>query len=132
MSKTLLSLFLIAPILTGFTGCAAAALGVGAGVLISQEMMDNNIYVGQLNSDVNKVWSSAKTTLSHSSLKPIDVDNEVRTATAEVDGAKVTINVETYDLNRSLLKVTAKKYGVNNGEMAEMMFNKIVGDLEHP
>ncbi len=132
MSKTLLSLVLIAPILTGFTGCAAAALGVGAGVLISQEMMDNNIYVGQLNSDVNKVWSSAKTTLSHASLKPIDVDNEVRTATAEVDGAKVTINVETYDLNRSLLKVTAKKYGVNNGEIAEMMFNKIVGDLEHP
>ncbi len=127
MSKTLLSLVLIAPL---FTGCAAAALGVGAGVLISQEMMDNNIYVGQLNSDVNKVWSSAKATLSHSSLKPIDVDNEVRTATAEVDGAKVTINVETYDLNRSLLKVTAKKYGVNNGEIAEMMFNKIVGDLE--
>jgi hypothetical protein len=128
MSKTLLSLVLLTPL---FTGCAAAALGVGAGVLISQEMMDNNIYVGQLNSDVNKVWSSAKATLSHSSLKPIDVDNEVRSATAEIDGAKVTINVETYDLNRSVLKVMAKKYGVNNGEIAEMMFNKIVSELEH-
>ena len=128
MQKTLLSLVLLAPL---FHSCAAAALGVGAGVLISQEMMDNNIYVGQLNSDVNKVWSSAKTTLSHSSLKPIDVDNEVRSATAEIDGAKVTVTVETYDLNRSMLKVTAKKYGVNNGEIAQMTFNKIVADLEN-
>ncbi len=127
MSKTLLSLVLLAPL---FHSCAAAALGVGAGVLISQEMMDNNIFVGQLNSDVNKVWSSTKTTLSHSSLKPIDVDNDVRTATAEIDGAKVTVTVETYDLNRSMLKVTAKKYGVNNGEIAQMTFNKIVADLE--
>ncbi len=127
MSKTLLSLVLIAPL---FQSCAAAALGVGAGVLISQEMMDNNIYVGHLNADVNKVWSTTKTTLSHSSLKPIDVDNEVRTANAEIDGAKVTVHVETYDLNRSLLKVSAKKYGVNNGEIAELTFQKIVAALE--
>lgn len=128
MRKALSVLLLLVPVTQG---CVAAALGVGAGVLVSQDLTNNNTYVGQLNKDSNKVWASAKTTLSHMSLKPIDVDNDTRTATADIDGASVTVNVETYDLNQSRLKVAAKKYGVNNGEIADHVFKRITADLEH-
>ncbi|MFN0243695.1 MAG: hypothetical protein ACKVWV_12455 [Planctomycetota bacterium] len=127
MRTVLPALLLLVPVAQG---CVAAALGVGAGVLISQDLTNNNIYVGQLNTDSNKLWASTKTTLSHISLKPIEVDNDTRTATADYDGAIVTVNVETYDLNRSQLKVAAKKYGVNNGDIANNVFNRIVSDLE--
>lgn len=127
MRKVLPVLLLLVPVAQG---CVAAALGVGAGVLVSQDLTNNNVYVGQLNTDSNKLWASTKTTLSHMSLKPIDVDNDTRTATADIYGASVTVNVETYDLNRSQLKVAAKKYGVNNGEIANTVFKRIIADLE--
>jgi hypothetical protein len=111
-------------------GCAAAVIGVGAGVLISQEMLDNNSYVAQLNVDSERAWSTTKTSISHASLKPVDVDNEERRIQAEVDGAQVTVAVETYDLDKSIVRVTAKKYGVNNGEIAKMVLDRIVLDLE--
>lgn len=127
MPKSLLALVLFAPLIQG---CVAAALGVGAGLVVSQDVLDNNTYVAHLNVDVNRTWASVKTSMSHASLKPMDVDNDVRKVTAEVDGAKVIASVETYDLNRSVVNVSAKKYGVSNGEIAKMVLDKILNDLE--
>jgi hypothetical protein len=126
MRKLLLPALLLAPLLQG----CAAILGVGAGVLISQEMLDNSTYVARLDVGVDRLWTSAKTTLSHMSLKPIETDDDLRTAEATVDGSAVAISVEAYDLDRSILKVAAKKYGVANGEMAKLTLDKIVEDLE--
>lgn len=128
MRKSLLPALLLAP-LTALGGCAAI-LGVGAGVLVSQEMLDNNSYVARLDVGVDRLWTSAKATLSHMSLKPIETDDDLRTAEASVDGANVAIGVEAYDLDRSILRVSAKKFGVANGEMAKLVLDKIVEDLE--
>jgi len=128
MRKTPIALLLV-PIL--LPGCAAAVIGTAAaGVLVSQDVIDNSIFVARLDRDASKVWASAKLTLSHASLKPIDVQEDLRQATAEVDGAKVTVGVETYDIDRSTLRVSAKKYGVNNGEIAKLVYDKILRDLE--
>lgn len=110
-------------------GCAAL-LGVGAGVLITQEMLDNQTYVARLELGSERMWPSAKTTLSHLSLKPIDVDDDLRVAIADIDQAKVTVAVETYDLNQSILRVSAKKFGVANGEIAKMVLDKILDDVD--
>jgi hypothetical protein len=40
------------------------------------------------------------------------------------------VSVETYDLNRSTLRVSAKKYGVNNGEIAKMVYDKIIHEVD--
>lgn len=111
------------------TGCAAV-LGVGAGVLITQEMLDNQTYVARLELSSERTWPTAKTTLSHLSLKPIDVDDDLRVAVADIDQSKVTVAVETYDLNQSILRVSAKKYGVANGEIAKMVLDQILEDLD--
>jgi len=126
MRKPLLLVLSIAPV---FASCVAAGAAV-AGVLISQEVLDNNIYVATLDRDADTVWASTKVALSRASLKPIDTQEDIRQATAEIDDAKVTVGVETYDLNRSTLRVSAKKYGVNNGEIAKMTYDKILHELE--
>lgn len=127
MRTTLLGFLLVATLLPG---CLAVAGGIAGGVLLSSDVLDNSVYVAQLDSDAAKVWSSVKVTLNHASLKPIEADEDLRKATAEIDGAKVTAAVETYDLDRSVLRVSAKKYGVNNGEIAKMIYDKIIADLE--
>lgn len=129
MRKPLYLPLSIALLLSGLSGCLALGVGAAA-VIVSQEVLDNNIYVATLDRDANEVWASTKVALNHASLKPIDVQDDVRQAVADIDDAKVTVNVETYDLNRSTLRVSAKKYGVNNGEIAKMVYDKILHELE--
>ena len=126
MRKPLLLLLSLAPF---FTGCGVLAVGA-ASILISQEVLDNNIYVATLDRDADEVWTSTKVALNKASLKPIDVQEDIRQAVAEIDDAKVTVGVETYDLNRSTLRVSAKKYGVNNGEIAKLVYDKILHEIE--
>lgn len=126
MRKPLFLLLTIAPLFASCIAVGAAA----AGILVSQEVLDNNVYVATLDRDADVVWASTKVALSRASLKPIDCQDDVRQAVAEIDDAKVTVNVETYDLNRSTLRVTAKKYGVNNGEIAKLVYDKILHELE--
>ena len=111
-------------------GCAAL-LGVGAGIVISQDVMDNELYVAQLQEDVDVVWAVAKSSLSHQSDEPLDVKDDLRTATGVVDDAKITVSVEAYDLNRSRMSVSASKYGFSNGEIAEMVFDKILKQFQN-
>lgn len=123
-SKILIALFLalVTP------GCAAI-LGIGAGVVISQDMMDNNTYVAQVREDVDIAWAVAKSSLSQQASKPIEVDEDLRTATATVDDAIVTVSTEAYDLKQTRLAVSARKFGVANGEIAELVFNRILDEL---
>jgi hypothetical protein len=120
-------LFAVAPF---FSGCLAA-VGAGAAVLVSQDVLDNNVYVATLDRSADQVWTSAKVALNHASMKPIDVQDDIRKANATIDDANVTVTVETYDLNRSTLRVAAKKYGVNNGQIAKMVYDKIIHEIEH-
>jgi hypothetical protein len=128
MRKSILMLLFLAPVLPS---CLVAGAGlVAGGVLISQEVLDQSTYVARLDVDVNRTWATTKTTLSHLSTKPIDTDEQLRSAKADVDGGIATVSVETYDLNRSVLKVSAKKYGVTNGGLAQTVYDKILNELD--
>ncbi len=128
--RTPLYLLVLAPLTlsTLFSGCLAVGVGAAA-VIVSQDVLDNNVYVATLDRSADQVWTSAKVALNHASLKPIDTQDDLRKATAEIDDAKVTVTVETYDLNRCTLRVSAKKYGVNNGQIAKMVYDKILHEL---
>ncbi|MBL8862362.1 MAG: hypothetical protein JNK02_10165 [Planctomycetes bacterium] len=123
-------LALAALLLVPAAASCAAVVAVGAGVLIGQQVLDDNVYVGQLTTDANRTWAQAKTTLSNMSLKPIEANNELRRAIADVDGAKVTVFVETYDLNRSQIRVSATKFGFSASETARVVFERITQDLD--
>ncbi len=124
MRKTLLALLLLVPFVP-----SCFVVGAATGGILLTEANDNSVYVGQLSAGGSTTGAQTKVTLSNLSLKPITVDNEAMRATAEIDDAKVTVECSTYDLNKSEIKVSAKKYMVNNGQIAKMVFDKIVADL---
>jgi hypothetical protein len=107
-----------------FSSCVAA-VAVGAGLVISQEVLDNNTYVSHVQQDVSVVWPEVKTFLSDSSLDLVEIDEELRVAKAHIDGAMVTVSVEAFDIDYSVLKVSAKKYGVSDGKLAGVVMERI-------
>ena len=126
MQKSIFALVLLtAPLLHG---CVVPA-AVGVGVLVSQEMIEDNTYIGHINADVNTTWAQVKTTLSRRSEKAIDVDDNQRKATADIDGATVKVAVETYDLNVCVMRVSAKKYALPDNDTAKSTFDRILADL---
>ncbi|MBL8857284.1 MAG: DUF3568 family protein [Planctomycetes bacterium] len=111
-----------------FQGCIVAA-AAGAGVVAGNVLMEDNTFISHLNTDSQRTWAQTKTTLSRKSSKPIDVDENRRRATADLDGTIVTVAVETYDLNVSVLKVSAKKYGFPDNDAAKIIMDRITEDL---
>lgn len=121
-----LAAFLILPLLGS---CAAAIVGVGAGVVLSKEVTDNNSHLAHLNDDPARVWVVTKSTLSHLASEPIHVDEDLRRVSGKVDGATVDISVETYDQNRCLVRVSARRYSISSGETAEQVLNRLLNRL---
>lgn len=132
MRKTNWTLALALSLPTVVGGCAAAAVvGVGLGaVVVSQELTDSNVYVTHLSMNVKDVWPTAKIFLADQSLELIETDEQARIAKARIDGANVTVAVEAYDVDRTLMRVSAKRYGVNDGDMARIITERITRRLD--
>ncbi|MCH2102710.1 MAG: hypothetical protein MK297_01725 [Planctomycetes bacterium] len=109
--------------------CFPALLGVGAGVVISHEVLENNTYVAQVSEGAALTWAIAKSSLTHQSDNPIMVNDDLRTATGDIGDAKVTVSVETFDDESCRLKVSARSYGLNDGPSAEAALQQILTDL---
>lgn len=127
MRKIALAALLTLPF--ALQSCAVVA-GVGAGTLVASETMDNSVYIAQLTTNADMTWAEAKVALSKLSLKPIAYENEARHATAEIDGATVSVDVATFDLNRSELRVSAKRWYGADGKVAKMVYDKLVADID--
>ena len=112
-----------------FSSCALMA-GAAAGGVVYNEFAENKVYEAQFSIDSERVWHSAKATISHTATDPIEVDGDLRKLVAKIDGAVVIVTVETFDLNQSILRIEAKRYGIIDGEVASRMLNKIREGLE--
>lgn len=122
MRTLLLAPLVLVPLLGG---CAAAVIGIGAGVIATQELGDNGVYISQINKDARQVWPVVKTFLADASLELIEADDQVRVAKAKIDGYLVTVAVETYDVDRCTMRVAARRFGVNDADMAELLMERI-------
>ena len=116
-------LFALAP-------ACAILVPAGAGAVAVQSTEKDSSYVVQVRVAVDLAWASSKTTLSHLSLKPIDTNDEARTAVAHIDNSTVTVTVEAYDLDQSMIKVSATKFAFGDAPTATMVKDKILADLE--
>ena len=111
----------------GVTGCAPMAV-VGTAILVNDEFVDNAQTV-IVPYEVDLVWAKARSTLSHMTSDLIDVDNDLRAMKTFVDGAEVIVQVETYDVGQTLIRVAAKRYLVYSDEVAANVRNRIDRDL---
>ena len=62
----------------------------------------------------------------------LDVDSDLRTITTYVDGAEVTVQVQTYDVGQTQIRVAAKRYLVYSDEVAASVRDGLVRDLRCP
>ena len=102
-----------------------------AGAVAANSANEDSTYVVQVRVGVDVAWASTKATLSHLSLKPIDTDDAARTAIAEIDNSKATVTVETYDLDQSVIKISATKFAFGDSATASMVKDRIISDLDH-
>ncbi len=121
MRNTLLIALLALPL----SSCLVA--GAAAGVVIGSEMMDNRAYVSHVDKDAKVVWNTAKDFLAAESAELIEFDDQTRIAKAKLDDRNVTVTVEAFDLDKSVLTVTAKKFmsTVNDGEYAKVVMERL-------
>ncbi len=113
-----------------FSSCALFA-GAAVGTAVVNGMVENKVYEAQFNIDAEEVWHSAKATMSHTATDPIIVDRDLRKLKAKVEGATIDVSVEIFDLNKSILRVSARnQVGMFDGEMASRMLSKIREGLE--
>lgn len=123
-----LLLLALAPL---FSACVFAA-AAGAGYIVSQQVLPNNVHVTQVALDVDKVWPSVKETAGfyqEPGSEPT-VQDFPRTIHAKVDGAKVTIEVEAIDVDRTTIRVSAERYLSKDDATAAEVMNGIVERLQ--
>jgi len=127
--KTSIALVLLIAATSLFSSCALMA-GAAAGGAVYNEFAENKVYEAHFGLDAEAVWHSAKATVSHMATDPIEVDSDLRSLTAKIDGTVVVVSVETFDLNQSILRIEAKYYGVVDGESGNRVLTKIKEGLE--
>lgn len=123
-----LLLLALAPL---FSGCFLAA-AAGAGFIVSQQVLPNDVHVTQVSLDVEKVWPSVKETIGfyqEPGSEPT-VQDFPRTIHAKVDGAKVTIEVEAIDVDSTTIRVSAEKYLTKDNATAEQVMSGILERLK--
>ncbi len=79
--------------------------------------------------EVDYVWACAKNTLSHMTTDLLDVDNDLRAIKTYVDTSEVIVQVETYDVGQTRIRVAAKRYLVYSNDVAVNVRNRIDRDL---
>ncbi|MBM3986591.1 MAG: hypothetical protein FJ294_01365 [Planctomycetes bacterium] len=108
-------------------GCLAVGAAAG-GVVAANRVLDSNVYVTQLNCDSREAWNTTKKFLAENSKELIEWDDAARVAKANIDESIVTVTIETLDLDRCEMTVSAKKYlaTLNDGEMAKIITERLV------
>jgi hypothetical protein len=123
----LLGLALLPPLLTG---CLGVAVGAGAGYLVSQELEPKGQRTEALYVPMEEAWLTTKDVLSIMSTEPLQFIEFPRTAIARIDGSRVTVEVTVYDVDRTQVRVQAKRLGFPAGDTANRVLEVISSRLE--
>ena len=119
----------LAALLCAPTTSCILAVGAGAGYLVSQEVLPNDVLQAQVQLDVDTVWSQAQATLRDMKVGDFETTDFPRRIETTVDRCDVEVVVEAYDLNRTILKVRAERFTTSREETARKILNRILDDL---
>ncbi len=116
---------LLAPLLV--SSCAPAAV-MGTAIVVNDEYVDNAVSA-IVPYDAEHVWAMARSSVSHMTTDLLDIDPDLRTIKTYVDGAAVLVQIETFDVGETRIRVAAKRYLVFSDEVAGNVRDGIVRDL---
>jgi hypothetical protein len=123
-----LSLALLLTFSFALPSCLLVA-GGAAGYVVSQEVLPGNVHTSQVLVDVETTWASAQETMRNKAEDGIKTTDYPRRIECVVAGANVEVQVEAYDLNRTLIRVKASRFLSADNDVAKLVLNKIVDDL---
>lgn len=109
--------------LASVQSCAVVAVA-GVGVAMSQEFMENSVsyYVP---SDVDTAWASAKRVMDSMSMDPIVADEKQMAIEAVVEGSRVFVRVEAFDIQETKVQVMAKRLGSYQDDIASDIAHRV-------
>ena len=116
---------LLAPLLLVSSGCIAAA-GLGAGALVTHELMANTPHVAHVQLDVDTVWPMTIEALHDMGGTEVEVQNYPRQAEARVYGGKVYLQVEAFDLDHTLVRLQFRKHRIIDNLTAEELLQGLL------
>ena len=120
----------LASLLLAHASCLLVA-GAGAGYVISRQI-DDEQDVARVSLDIDRTWTSVQTTMQV--LQDVDGDYAVkefpRSVVATVDGCTVTVEVEAYDLDVSLIRVYAEKFKFQQRDTQDFVMTEILDDMD--
>jgi hypothetical protein len=125
-SPILLGLLGLPPLFGSCAVAAGAAAGAAAGYVISNEVLPSGVHTATVAADVDTVWATAKRELGSLSTKPLVVTESPRVAKGVVDGASVTVEVQAYDLDQTIVNVTAERYMTSRNAVAERVLDRML------
>lgn len=125
MNKIILAL--VALFTFTVSSCAPLAI-TGLALVITDEWKENAL-TAVVNDDVDLVWPAVRSSVSEMTDALLHVDEDHRTLSTRIDNAVVTVHVKEYAVGESRIYVDAKKYMVANPEVADLVMNRLVKDL---
>ena len=121
------AVFAALPVLLTGSSCAPVAV-VGTTIVLNEEFTEKS-RSKIVADDVELVWASAKSSMSHMTDDLLDVDGDLKAIRTFVDGAEVTVRVQTFDVGQTMISVYARRYLVFSDEVAGNVLHSIVRDL---
>ena len=115
------------PVLLTGSSCAPVAV-VGTTIVLNEEFTEKS-HSKIVADDVELVWASAKSSMSHMTDDLLDVDEELKTIRTFVDGAEVMLKITNFDVGQTQISVYARRYLVFSDEVAGNVLHSIVRDL---
>jgi hypothetical protein len=126
--RRLQALALIALLPLG-AACAPLLFGGAAGVLISTETTEAGVRTAHVEVDVERAWQVSRDVMNESAWKIDMIEDFPRRIQGEVGNADVSVQVEAYDIGRSVIRVEARKFMVANSASAKQVMDKIIARL---
>lgn len=111
--------------------CVLAA-GAGIGYVISREVLTDSTHEAHVKDDVDRVWEMSRESLEilHDLNTEIVAAETGRQLDGKVDGSRVTITVEAFDYQHSILRVHAEGALSGDSETAARVLNDILARLQ--
>lgn len=125
-----LTALVAAPLVLAGSGCVLAAGAVG-GYIIHQEVLPSKTEIAHVTVDVLDVWAITQTVVGEMDSEEIvtRVEPLPRTLEAKVEKSEVVIEVSAYDVDRTLIRVTATRSGITNSDLRKRIMNRILARL---
>ena len=113
-------------------GCVlAVGAAAGTGYLISREVRDE-YHTARVARDSDTTWSVVVESLEilQDVGTELALDPSRQRATAKIEGAEVRVSVEAYDLDSTIVRITAEKLLVDAPGTAERVLNYTLDRIE--